>query len=382
MGIKDIIFNNKENIYDNFPDAIIVLDFMRNIVVWNKRAEMLFGYSKNEVKNKNVMMLFDENLDRFNKIIGLNHGTILNAVTKNGENIFVDVTAFDAYSSAKTVISVRALSNKFLELQNLLDDYQTTKQLVSNRDSFLSNLKFDFITPLNASIGFSQSLLDGICGKITKKQEKYLSIINTNSQKLKNLMEKTFEIISLDADNREFVFKNFDFISMIAYAIEKFQNKISEKGLVLIQDIQTEKRNAFGDEYAFAQMLSILLDNAVKFTNAGKIVIKISHPDVALLEANKIKVPAGYSENSYIKIEVIDTGIGISPERCGEIFDEYSSKNLEISQKYEGTALSLPIARKLVHKFNGAIFCNINSDSDSGAVFTLILPIEKMKFSD
>ena len=64
------------------------------------------------------MLLFAEDFERFNKIIGLNHGTILKATTKTGENIFVDVTAYDAHSSAKTIISVRALSNKFLELQN------------------------------------------------------------------------------------------------------------------------------------------------------------------------------------------------------------------------------------------------------------------------
>ena len=104
MGIKDIFFGNKESIYNNFPDAIIVLDFMRNIIEWNNRAELLFGYKKAEIKNKNIMLLFAEDFERFNKIIGLNHGTILKATTKTGENIFVDVTAYDAHSSAKTII--------------------------------------------------------------------------------------------------------------------------------------------------------------------------------------------------------------------------------------------------------------------------------------
>ena len=378
MNIKDIIFNNSENVYDNFPDAIIVLDFMRNIVVWNKKAEVIFGYKKAEVKNKNVKIIFADDFERFNKIIGLNHGTILHATTKTGENIFVDVTAYDAYNSAKTIVSVRVLSNKFLELQNLLDDYQATKALVTNRDSFLSGLKFDFINPLNASIGFSQSLLDKVCGNINEKQEKYLNIINSNNIKVKKLMDKVFDIILLDADKREFSFKTFNFAKILDYVVETQKNKIEDKGLKFSLDIEIQKRNTYGDEYAFAQVLEILLENAIKFTDAGEINIKVTHPDIELLEQNEIKIPAGYSEKSYIKIDVSDTGIGVDEDRLSDIFDEYSAKNLAIAQKYEGTALSLPIARKLIHKLNGAIWCDINKEK--GSTFSFIIPLERMQF--
>ena len=378
MNIKDIIFNNRENVYDNFPDAIIVLDFMRNIVVWNKKAEVIFGYKKAEVKNKNVKIIFADDFERFNKIIGLNHGTILHATTKTGENIFVDVTAYDAYNSAKTIVSVRVLSNKFLELQNLLDDYQATKALVTNRDSFLSGLKFDFINPLNASIGFSQSLLDKVCGNINEKQEKYLNIINSNNIKVKKLMDKVFDIILVDADKREFSFKTFNFAKILDYVVETQKNKIEDKGLKFSLDIEIQKRNTYGDEYAFAQVLEILLENAIKFTDAGEINIKVTHPDIELLEQNEIKIPAGYSEKSYIKIDVSDTGIGVDEDRLSDIFDEYSAKNLAIAQKYEGTALSLPIARKLIHKLNGAIWCDINKEK--GSTFSFIIPLERMQF--
>ena len=378
MGIKDIIFNNNENIYNNFPDAIIVLDFMRNIVVWNKRAELLFGYTKSEIKNKNIMLLFSEDFERFNKIIGLNHGTILKATTKAGEHIFVDVTAYDAHSSAKTIVSVRALSNKFLELQNLLDDYQTTKMLVSNRDSFMSNLKFDFLTPLNAAIGFSQSLLEQVCGELNEKQEKYINIINANNKKVKSLMDKVFDVITLDANKREFNFKNFDFVKMTEFVIESRRNIAQDKGLNIHLNNLSEKRNAFSDEYAFAQIIEIFLDNAIKFSEKGEIKITLSHPDVETLEFREMKIPTGYTDTSYLRVDVSDEGIGIAQDRVSEVFDEYLAKNLAIAQKYEGTALSLPIARKLVHNLNGAIWCVKNFDK--GSTFSFIIPIERMSF--
>lgn len=378
MGIKNIIFNNNENIYNNFPDAIIVLDFMRNIVVWNKKAELLFGYTKSEIKNKNIMLLFAEDFERFNKIIGLNHGTILKATTKSGENIFVDVTAYDAHSSAKTIVSVRALSNKFLELQNLLDDYQTTKMLVSNRDSFISNLKFDFITPLNAAIGFSQSLLDKVCGELNEKQEKYINIINSNNKKVKILMDKVFDIISLDANKKEFNFKNFDCLKIVDFVAENYKNIAKKKGIPISVSSEIEKRNIFSDEYAFAQILEILLDNAVKFSSNGNIKISLTHPDIETLEFHEIKIPNGYSELSYLRVDVFDEGIGVPSDKVCEIFDEYQTKNLLIAKKYDGTALSLPIARKIVHKLNGAIWCSPNAQQ--GSIFSFVLPIERMSF--
>ena len=378
MGIKNIIFNNNENIYNNFPDAIIVLDFMRNIVVWNKKAELLFGYTKSEIKNKNIMLLFAEDFERFNKIIGLNHGTILKATTKSGENIFVDVTAYDAHSSAKTIVSVRALSNKFLELQNLLDDYQTTKMLVSNRDSFISNLKFDFITPLNAAIGFSQSLLDKVCGELNEKQEKYINIINSNNKKVKILMDKVFDIISLDANKKEFNFKNFDCLKIVDFVAENYKNIAEKKGIPISVSSEIEKRNIFSDEYAFAQILEILLDNAVKFSSNGNIKISLTHPDIETLEFHEIKIPNGYSELSYLRVDVFDEGIGVPSDKVCEIFDEYQTKNLLIAKKYDGTALSLPIARKIVHKLNGAIWCSPNAQQ--GSIFSFVLPIERMSF--
>lgn len=378
MNLKDILFGNKENIYNNFPDAIVVLDFMRNIIVWNNKAEVLFGYKKIEVKNKNITMLFNEDFERFNKIIGLPHGTILRATTKTGENIFVDVTAYDAHNSAHIIVSIRALSNKFLELQNLLDDYQMTKMLVSNRDSYLSNLKFDFLTPLNAAIGFSQSLLDGICGNLNEKQIKYLNIINSNNKKAKKLMDRALALIELDADKKEFNFKNFDFLKIIEFTIDKYKKEIENKELKISSIIETEKRNAFSDEYCIVQVMEILIENAIKFTSKGEILISVSHPNNETLEFQKIKIPAGYSEKSYLQINVRDTGIGIIEERLPEVFNEYLAKNLEIAQKYEGTALSLPIARKIIHKLNGEIWCTKNYPQ--GSIFSFVIPIERMSF--
>ncbi len=378
MDIQKFLFNQNDNIYNNFPDAIIVINFMRNIVVWNKRAELLFGYTEKEIKNSNIKVIFNEDYEKLNKIIGLTHGNILRATTKNNEVIFVDVTAYDAHSSAKTVISVRAVSEKFMMLQGLLEAYQQTKELVSNRDSFFSNLKFDFVTPLNAAIGFSQSLLDNVCGELNAKQKKYISIINTNIKKVNAMMEKVFYIIALDAGKKEFNFKSFDFIKVFNFLEETFSIKAKEKNLKIEFHNEVERRNVFSDEYAVIHIMSYLIENAVKFTENGGIEVAARYPDIMFLETHGIKIPSGYNEKSYIHLYVKDSGIGIDEEHIATIFDEYNIKNNQVVKKYGGTALSLPICNKLVQKLSGIIWCE--SDEETGSIFHVIIPIERMSF--
>ena len=378
MDIQKFLFNQNDNIYNSFPDAIIVINFMRNIVVWNKRAELLFGYTEKEIKNSNIKLIFNEDYEKLNKIIGLTHGNVLRATTKNNEVIFVDVTAYDAHSSAKTVISVRAVSEKFMMLQGLLEDYQQTKELVNSRDSFLSNLKFDFVTPLNAAIGFSQSLLDNVCDELNAKQRKYVSIINANIKKVSNMMEKVFDIIALDAEKREFNFKSFDFIKIFSFLEETFSLKAKEKNLKIEFNNEVERRNVFSDEYAIIHIMSYLIENAIKFTDNGGIEVCAKYPDIMFLETHGIKIPSGYNEKSYIHIAVKDSGIGIDEEYLVTIFDEYNVKNNQVVKKFGGTALSLPICNKLVQKLSGIIWCE--SDGVSGSIFNVIIPIERMSF--
>ena len=278
----------------------------------------------------------------------------------------------------KTIISIRAVSEKFMMLQGLLEEYQQTKELVSNRDSFFSNLKFDFVTPLNAAIGFSQSLLDNVCDELNTKQKKYVSIINTNIKKVNAMMEKVFDIIALDAGKKEFNFKSFDFIKIFNFLEETFTPKAKEKNLKIEFHNEVERRNVFSEEYALIHIMSYLIENAIKFTESGEIEVLAGYPDIMFLEMHGIKIPSGYNEKSYIHLSVKDSGIGIDEEHLITIFDEYNVKNNQVVKKYGGTALSLPICSKLVQKLSGVIWCE--SDGEKGSIFHVVIPVERMSF--
>ena len=115
-----------------------------------------------------------------------------------------------------------------------------------------------------------------------------------------------------------------------------------------------------------------------KYSGVIPIVVSAEYPEIMFLETHGIKIPAGYNEKSYIHISVADTGIGISEEHLANIFDEYNVKNNQIIKKFGGTALSLPICHKLVQKLSGTIWCE--SDGETGSIFHVVIPIERMSF--
>jgi signal transduction histidine kinase len=291
----------------------------------------------------------------------------------------VDVTSADA--SDEVIISIRNVSEKQRLLEKLLDDYEQTKALTQARDCFITNLSGDLTSPLNSIIGFSQALFEGLGGELTEKQKKYLGIINTNGKKLLDMMEEIIDITALDANKKEFTFKNFDIIKMVDFAIETIKPLCAEKKIELITDYSTlERRNCNCDELALRKILLNIFDNAVKFTDAGSIQISLSHPELDFVSYHGIKVPAGYSEKSFIHFTVKDTGIGIQESELDSVFDEYRILDKSVRQKYGGTGLSLAITRKTTEKLDGVIW--VESELIEGSEFHIIIPIERIRFSD
>ena len=88
----------------------------------------------------------------------------------------------------------------------------------------------------------------------------------------------------------------------------------------IVEDYNTDSENVFSDEYAIVHIMDYLIENAIKFTETGKIVVSAEYPEIMFLETHGIKIPAGYNEKSYIHISVADTGIGISEEHLANIF--------------------------------------------------------------
>lgn len=242
----------------------------------------------------------------------------------------------------------------------LIDYGHKASQYAQSKSRFLANMSHEIRTPLNSVIGFSEQLSQD---NLSVQQKEQVDAIKTSSELLLDLVNDI-----LDFSKYEDGKITFDKVSFApAEAINEVVNSVnvlaSKKGLVLEKQLSFNS-NLFlvGDSLRLKQVIMNLLSNAIKFTNTGSVTIKAD-----IVSSSKKKVS--------LKVQVIDTGIGIEQKDAAVIFDEFSQVNYSTTKNTQkGTGLGLAICKKIVELQNGKI--DLVSKIDEGSTFSFEVPYE------
>ena len=365
-------------ISENYPDALIIINYQKNIIYWNKQSQHLFGHLKKEVLGKGIGFIFENQVDKIYQSLGENRPLAICLKNKAGEDIYVEIACADSDSKEEVIIAVRDVTRTRKLIDGLKEELEKVSSVCQNKSSFIAELSHELKTPVHSIIGFSQAMIDGINGPVNEKQEKYLSIINKNASNLMALINNIVDISKLEAGRMEFNFKHFDIIQLVNSITEAISTQATEKKLDFTVDLtDVVKRNIYSEENMLRQVLINILSNAVKFTEIGSVKLKAIHPDLEFLEYQGIAVPPGFTDKSYLMFQVSDTGIVISDEDLGHIFDEYRNFDRSASKKYGGTGLGMAISRKILVNLGGII--RAESELTQGSTFSFIIPIERPK---
>jgi PAS domain S-box-containing protein len=377
MDLKNLIKpNNFQEILNNLPDGIIIINYQKNITFWNVKCQELLGYTRKEAIGKNIGFIFNIDIQEIYKVLNTDKSVVLSARTKTDKELFLEVTCCDTGSGSDVYLSVRNITDKHKVIEGILSDYEKTKTMTQNKSGFLANMSGELRTPMHSIIGFSQALLDGLGGQLTEKQEKYINIINKNANSLHELINSILDISRIEAGKTEINMKMFDVVQVINLATETVISLIDEKNLAFATDLtDLIKRNCYSDENTLRQIITNILNNAVKFTDTGSIRMKVSHPDLDFVRYQGISIPPEFTDKSYLMFSVADTGIGIAEGDLNKIFNEYRQIDRAISKKYGGSGLGLAITRKLLEEIGGIIW--VESEVFQGSTFSFIIPIEK-----
>jgi CheY-like chemotaxis protein/two-component sensor histidine kinase len=220
------------------------------------------------------------------------------------------------------------------------------------KGDFLANMSHEIRTPMNAIIGMTELALKT---RLTDKQRDYISKARNASQALLQIINDILDFSKIEAGklNMESIeFKLDDVLESLANVIGF---RASEKNLELLFATTPAVRHALvGDPLRLGQVLSNLATNAVKFTEAGEIVVSTE-----VLERRGERIRLGFS--------VKDTGIGLSPERLATLFEAFTQADVSTTRKYGGTGLGLAICRQLVDMMGGEI--NVESEPGVGSTF-------------
>ncbi|MBW3509183.1 two-component sensor histidine kinase [Janthinobacterium sp. NKUCC06_STL] len=279
-------------------------------------------------------------------LVGLDRDTILaDYVSRRDQALLMA-----AITSALIVLSWAAL---VLLIGRLVDSRARAIAASEAKSRFLSNMSHELRTPLNGILGFSELLQEQLR---EPEQAAYAQAIQDSGRQLLSMVEAAMELSALEHDQVRLASSTAPLDQLLELALAPHRPRAAHKGLQLAAQIAPATPPSIDcDRVRLVRVLDILLDNAIRYTAAGRIDVHVMHSGAEL------------------QIEVRDTGIGIALARQDDIFDKFSQADDSPSRAHGGAGMGLAIARQLVTLMGGRI--GVTSAPGCGAVFRLHLPL-------
>ncbi|WP_299455407.1 PAS domain S-box protein [uncultured Microscilla sp.] len=254
----------------------------------------------------------------------------------------------------------RDVSNKKKAQKVLIEARKKAEESSLAKERFLANMSHEIRTPLNAIIGM-QRLLNKTA--LEERQQRYLDAIGTSADNLLVIINDILDISKIEAGKLELENVGFDLCKLIRHLVFTLGYKAEEKGIGLYANIDDNMHPVvLGDSVRLHQILLNLLNNAIKFTDVGKVIIS-----TFLVEANP--------DTQTICFEVSDTGRGIKAENMEAVFESFTQEDASITRKFGGSGLGLAIGRQLVELFGGKLMAT--SEYGKGTTFSFTLTFKK-----
>jgi signal transduction histidine kinase len=244
---------------------------------------------------------------------------------------------------------------QFIEEQSekLLESNEKLTKLNATKDKFFSIIAHDLKNPFTSILGFCEILFVRYEKMDDTKRKQLLGVVYESSNNLYKLLENLLEWARSQTGSIKYEPKGFLLNELIVTNISLVKNLAFEKNLEMKQNLKDDIK-LFGDKNMINTVIRNLIANAIKFTETGSITIDAVQND------------------SETKVSIIDTGVGISVEKQGKIFDVMSSKSTQGTKGETGTGLGLIICKEFIEKHGGAI--SVSSEPGKGAVFYFTIP--------
>lgn len=224
------------------------------------------------------------------------------------------------------------------------------------KSAFLANMSHEIRTPMNAIIGFAQLMSEE---DLPVDQREYINMISSAGENLLSLINDILDFSKIEAGRLEISLTDYSLDELCGYMLSLMGPTAGRKGIDFAV-IKEENLPAVIqiDPVRVRQCLTNLIGNAIKFTHNGHVHLRVS------IES--------HDEESFIRFDVEDTGIGISEEKCEQIFEAFSQADGSTTRKFGGTGLGLTISKRLAHLMGGSI--SVKSRPEVGSAFTLMIP--------
>ncbi|WP_088655670.1 PAS domain-containing hybrid sensor histidine kinase/response regulator [Geofilum rhodophaeum] len=360
---------NLKNITENLPVGILIADAQHQIIQINQTAAKTMGFNEMQaaldyINSHPYSQLFEKLQESHYHDVnsGLNVLTLEERLTLPENNISRIIL--------KNIIPIR-LNNADVRLEAFMDisaqKALQKKEAEANRakSEFLANMSHEIRTPMNGIVGAAELLGST---RLNIEQQQILSVISRSCNNLTSIINDILDFSKIEAGKMKIEPTAFTLSKTLDYLKQQFQIRASEKNLQLRTETEHFPEILIGDEGRLLQILINLMDNAVKFTEQGEIVLRISRVKE---EAHQLS----------LHFTVEDSGIGIPPEKIERIFDSFTQVDGSTTRKYGGTGLGTTISKMLVELMGGKIWVESPhpdyawSKDHPGTIFHFVLPL-------
>ncbi|MDH3268804.1 MAG: PAS domain S-box protein, partial [Ignavibacteria bacterium] len=354
------------SLIDNMIEAALIIDWNGEIIFANNSAARLAGLNNPEqaIRKKVFDFLHSDDKKRVLKaIVSANNSPEpfvdeYKIKTTKGEDRWVESlgTRINFANKKSILVTLRDITErKYAEIE-LREAKEKAEEMNMIKSNFLANMSHELRTPLVGILGFAELLKEKLKEKSTTEMA---DRILTSANRLMDTLNLVLDLSRIEAKKIDINLKPNQIPELVESQIQLFEAVAERKNLFLETNIADHNLFANVDEQIFRQIINNMVNNALKYTYTGGVVVSVDSITEDL--------------HPFIRINVKDSGIGIPEESLGLIFQEFRQVSEGFSRHFEGTGLGLTITKNFVEMMNGQI--KVKSTVGSGSTFTVMLPL-------
>lgn len=357
---------NFRGLFNTVNEAITIQNFKWEYIEVNPGTERMFGYTRQELLGMRPITLHapecdcnyetEERLKQLKagempefEFIGMRKdGEVFNALVKlykgkyNGEEVVIGL--------AVDITELKKAEQKILEAKEKAEEANRIKS------NFLANMSHELRTPMIGILGYAELMRERSNDDEIRKTGE---IIHRSASRLMKTLSLILDVSSMETDRNGLKLTRADVNLIVSHLVSQYREVAAQKGLELEYNLLSESTTCMVEVRLLEQVISDLIDNAVKFTFKGKVTVNLG---------KEIKE----GDQEWLRLSVKDTGIGIAAEHMEQIWEEFRQASEGWDRNFEGSGLGLSISRKFISKMGGTI--SVTSSPGEGSEFVVELP--------
>lgn len=357
-------------VLSNVPDGIITADVKGRIQSFNPAAEDIFGYGAGEVLGKPLTVLMpqayaeahDQAVKSYvqtgrSKILGVGAREVMGR-RKNGDEFALDLATSEMVADGQRffIAIVRDVTERQHMRTELMDAKRQAERANRAKSDFLSSMSHEVRTPLNAILGFSELLAQGVQGSLSGEQSEYVADIRNAARMLQSIIDGVLDLSNIERGRYVIRPRNIDVFQTVARAAKLAATQEYAQGIGFVSDVPRDLPPVEADGIAVQQIVLNLLSNAFKFTPVG----------------GRVRVRARVDSANGLTLRVSDTGVGMATDDLGKAAEIFSQFDGGFRRRLRGTGVGLPLSRRLAELHQGTL--HLASRSGRGTVVTVRIP--------